>query len=158
MKNRNFNKGVALLLAVLIMTIVSAISFGFSAFIIKELNISAIGRESMKALFASDSGADCAFYWEFKRNAFATTTISSTITCANSTEIVRPKDDWDSGATTTFQIRFNNGSCAEIGINKKAYPPLYDKYRIVSYGRNIGDDNCNSISPNRVERALKIEF
>ncbi len=157
MKIKNFkNKGFTLLLAVLITSIVMAISFGFSAFIIRELHISAIGRESMKALFASDSGAECAFYWEFKSNAFATTSDFSTITCAGWTINLTPKAKWEANQPISFASKFNNGSCAFIKIDKKTY---YPTFRIESFGRNIGDEiDCSSNSPNRVERTLRIEF
>ncbi len=62
--------GFTLLLSVLISSIILGISVGFSTFIIRELTISAIGRESQKAFFAADSGIECALYWDLKQHAF----------------------------------------------------------------------------------------
>ena len=138
------NKGFTLLLAVLITSIILGISVGFSTFIIRELIISAMGRESQKAFFASDSGIECSLYWDLKQNAFATSSTSS-INCAGSNYTVG-----GSSGVSNFTLNFTNGSCAVVTVNKTVYPQT----KINSYGRNT----CNTSDPNRVERAFEIIY
>jgi len=147
--NKNFTihkNGFTLLLAVLITSIVLAISFGLSAFVIRELSISIIGRESQKAIFAADSGIECALYWDFSQNKFATSSLQ-TISCAGSNYTVG-----GSGGVSTFTLNFNNGACAVVEVNKNVMP--YPGTRIESRGRST----CVAGSSNRVERALRVVY
>lgn len=146
--------GFTLLLAVLITSIILGMSVGLSIFIIRELIVSAIGRESQKAFFASDGGVECVLYWDLKQQAFASTTVTSNINCAGSSITLYPKDDYDAGRPTSFYLNFDNGACAIVNVNKLAYPSTI----ITSYGRNAGDASCNSNEPRRVERALQVVY
>lgn len=136
-------KGFVLLLAVLITSIVLGISVGFSVFVLRALRISALGRESQKAFFASDAGAECVLYWDLKQNAFSTTTTSS-ISCAGSSYTVGGPS-----AISNFTLNFTNGSCAAVIVDKT----VYLKTKIDSYGHNT----CAGGS-NRVERTLEINY
>ena len=144
-KIKNSCRGFTLLLAVLITSIVLGISFGFSAFIIRELNISIIGRESQKAVFASDSGIECVLYWDLKQNAFATTT-TSTISCASSNYTVG-----GASGVSSFTLNFTNGACAVVEVDKVNY---YPQTKVDSRGRST----CVPNSPNRVERAFRVMY
>jgi Tfp pilus assembly protein PilX len=143
MKN-NSTKGFTLLLAVLITSIILGISVGFSTFVIRELIISAMGRESQIAFFASDSGIECSLYWDLQQNAFATSSTSS-INCAGSSRIVG-----GSSGISEFDLNFTNGACSHVKVDKT----VYHQTKIDSYGRNT----CNLSDPNRVERALEIIY
>ena len=143
--SKNKKEGFTLLLALLITSMVLGISFGLSAFIIRELNISIIGRESQKAIFASDSGIECVLYWDFKQNAFATST-SQTISCAGSNYTVG-----GASGVSTFTLNFANGACAIVEVNKVNY---YPQTKVDSKGRST----CVSNSPNRVERAFRVMY
>lgn len=146
MEKTNFKKGFTLLLAVLVTSIVLGVSVGFSIFVLRELRISAMGRESQKAFFAADSGAECVLYWDLKKipSAFSTTT-TSIINCAGSNYTVG-----GSSGISNFTLNFSNGSCASVRVDKT----VYLQTRIYSYGRNT----CNLSDPNRVERALDIAY
>jgi hypothetical protein len=138
------NKGFTLLLAVLITSIILGISVGFTTFVIRELTISAIGRESQKAFFASDSGIECALYWDLKQNAFATSSTSS-INCTGLYFTVGGPS-----GISEFDLNFTNGSCSHVKVDKSVYPQT----KIDSYGHNT----CILSDPNRVERALEIIY
>ncbi len=138
-------QGFTLLLAVLITSIALGISFGLSAFIIRELNISIIGRESQKAVFASDSGIECALYWDLKQNAFATST-SSQINCAGANYTVG-----GASGISSFTLNFANAACAIVEVDKINY---YPQTKVDSRGRST----CVPNSPNRVERAFRVMY
>lgn len=143
MKNTS-TKGFTLLLAILITSIVLGISVGFSTFVIRELTISAIGRESQKAFFASDSGIECSLYWDLKQNAFATSTTSN-ISCTGSSKTVGGPS-----GISEFDLNFANGACTHVKVDKT----VYHQIKIDSYGRNT----CNLSDSNRVERALEVIY
>ncbi len=143
MKNTG-TKGFTLLLAVLITSIILGISVGLSVFIIRELKISAIGRESQKAFFAADSGVECALYWDLKQRAFATSS-TSLIRCSGSNIRVG-----GSSGISEFDLSFTNDTCAHVKVDKTAYLLTI----IDSYGHNT----CNLSDPNRVERAIEVSY
>ncbi len=144
MKN-NYKNGFTLLLSVLITSIILGIAIGFPVFIMRELAISAVGRESQKAFFAADSGVECVLYWDNKQNAFATTTTTTLISCAGSNYRVG-----GSSGISNFTLNFANGSCAYVIVDKT----VYRQTKIDSYGRNT----CSASDPNRVERALEVIY
>ncbi|MDP3052142.1 MAG: hypothetical protein Q8N42_01405 [bacterium] len=147
-QEKNINKnGFTLLLAILITSIALAISSGLSAFVIRGLSISIIGRESQKAIFAADSGIECVLYWDFNQNKFATTSSPQTISCAGSNYTVGGP-----GGVSIFTLNFNNGACAVVEVNKiiETYPGT----RVESRGRST----CVVGSSNRVERALRVVY
>lgn len=148
----NKKDGFTLLLAVLIASIILSISVGVSVFIIRELLISSVGRESQKAFFAADSGVECALYWDLKQNSFATTSPPHTITCVNSSPTVNigcPSPNPPCGISE-FDLTFANGACAHVKVDKT----IPSSTKIDSAGHNT----CNLSDPNRVERSLRISY
>jgi len=140
----NKNRGFTLLLAVLITSIILGMSVGISVFIIRELLISSIGRESQKAFFAADSGVECALYWDLKQKAFV---LSSTraISCAGASPIVGGPS-----GISEFDLTFDNGACVHVKVNKT----IPSSTIIDSAGHNT----CNLNDPNRVERTLRVSY
>lgn len=68
------DRGFALLMASLVASLLATI--GLTLYVLSEKNIrlSATGRESQKAFYAADAGADCALFFNFYYDAFATST------------------------------------------------------------------------------------
>lgn len=158
MKIQNYNKGFTLLLSVLVVSILLTISMGFSVFVLRELTIAVIGGESQKAVFASDSGIECALYWNFvhsglSQSAFATNTGAgyppNTISCADGSYSVG--GGGDSGGISSFTLNFDNDSCVEVRVDKIIdYPDT----RIEARGHNT----CDVGARDRVERAFRVIY
>ncbi len=149
-KTSEIKEGFTLLLAVLITSILLTVSMGFSVFVLRELAISVIGRESQKAVFASDSGIECALYWDFvhsglSQSAFATSS-TSVISCAGS----NPTVGGPSGISN-FTLNFDNGACAAVRVDKIA---SYPNVMIEAKGYNT----CAPGAANRVERAFRVIY
>ncbi|MBI4087779.1 hypothetical protein HY418_00125 [Candidatus Kaiserbacteria bacterium] len=68
--------GFTLLLAALVSSIVLALGSSIFAIAQKQLTLSSIGRDSQFAFYAADTAAECALFWDFRYNYFATTTPS----------------------------------------------------------------------------------
>ena len=76
-------RGFTLLLAALIASIVLAVGAAIFSIAQKQLVLSAIGRDSQFAFYAADTAAECALYWDFRCNYFASTTAGINPTCNN---------------------------------------------------------------------------
>lgn len=140
-------QGFTLILALIIASIILVIGLGVADLVLREIQISGSGRDSLMAFFASDSGVECVLYWDLVNHAFATTSTSSTINCGDSS---RTKNFDPSSGLTTFMVYYGNGTCASVTVDKNTFPLT----TVSSYGRNT----CNLSDPRRVERALRVTY
>ncbi|QQG42536.1 MAG: hypothetical protein HYW15_03470 [Candidatus Giovannonibacteria bacterium] len=136
-------KGVTLLLAVFISTIALALGLGIFTIIFGELGIAGTAKESLVALYAADSGVECALYWDIKRQAFSTST-SNSISCAGNTVTV------GGSALSVFDLNFSNDSCAHMRVQKAGSETI-----ITSLGENVA---CGASSPRTVQRGLEVKY
>src|SRR3989344_7320988 len=76
MKNfrKNTQRGFTLLLAALVSSVVLAVGAAIFSIAQKQVTLSALGRDSQFAFYAADTIAECALYWDFRFEYFATTT------------------------------------------------------------------------------------
>ncbi len=79
----NSQKGFTLLLAALISSIVLALGTAIFQIAQKEIQLSSIGRDSQFAFYAADTAAECALYWDFRCNYFATSTTGIYASCGS---------------------------------------------------------------------------
>ncbi len=113
-------KGFTILLAALVASLV--LSLGISVFSIaqKQLILSATGRNSQYAFYAADTAAECALYWDIRRDFASTTNPITPITCDENEAI-------DVGHATpglhVFSFEFEpNGYCARVTVTKNNNP------------------------------------
>jgi len=79
-------RGITLLLTIIISFIVIALGLSISQITVRELDISATVRESMKATYAADSGIECAAYWALQGDVyFPESGTSEDIECGGNT-------------------------------------------------------------------------
>lgn len=164
----NTNKGYTLLFAV----IVSSIVLSVAAFILsvsrKQFILSSAARDSTLAIYAADSGIQCAVK-AYSAPGYATSS-GATVICNGEARI------FNFGALTS------NAETASLGfsggVNIAYFPSLpigtgcalitiYDGYEsdnshktvIVSRGYNIGDaTTCPAIHPREEERAIRLVY
>ena len=60
------SRGFVLLFSILLASIVLSMSLGAFNIALKDLLLSATGRESQFAFYAADAGAECAVYWDVR--------------------------------------------------------------------------------------------
>ncbi|MDP3935293.1 MAG: hypothetical protein Q8Q46_03710 [Candidatus Giovannonibacteria bacterium] len=136
-------RGVTLLLAVFISALALSIGLGIFTIIFGELGISGTFKESLEALYAADSGVECALFWDIKQQAFSTST-SHNINCAGNTATV-------GGSTLSiFDLNFSNSSCAHVRLQKTDSETI-----ITSLGENIA---CGLTGPRTVQRGLEVKY
>ncbi len=80
---RHTQRGFTLLLAALVSSIVLAVGAAIFGIAQKQVLLSAIGRDSQFAFYAADTAAECALYWDFRCNYFASSTALINPSCNN---------------------------------------------------------------------------
>jgi len=129
MKRRQ--KGFTLFLALIVSSLLLAISLSLSEIILKQLIFSNNGRESQLAFYAADSGAECALYWDRKdadgdtvlEGMFGTSTPAgdpSNIRCGQGD----PNDSSHYGAIAGFQKQV----ISDIVLGDRATSTFYINY------------------------------
>lgn len=159
----NSTRGFVVLYAALLSSIVLAIGMSIYNTTLKDMLFSSSGRESQLAFYATDSGVECALYWDKKYDGggkvFATSSASvsagfpSVIISCDDIEV----EDWgvssslepSDHAITTFSITTDN-VCANIVVTKYASGASIIESR--------GYNNCKVGDPRRVERGLKVNY
>lgn len=131
-------KGFTLLLSLLVISIILVIGLGVSGIIIKEIELSGLGRESEIASYAAETGYECVFYWDIKQRAFNSP--SYNINCGASAI----NGIMDISSTTSFLVNLDNGSCARVTVYKNR-----PRTRVVSQGYNV---DCDVSVPRKVMR------
>ena len=159
----NRKNGFTLLLAVLISTLLLSIGLAILDLAIKELNLSSAGRESQFALYAADTGTECALYWDLQQRAFATTTPRA-IFCAGN-QVVDP----NTGSPTTVggpgSITSPTGGQSVFGINLAPQPycaivtltKTFLPQQITTL-ESRGYNTCDTGNKRRVERGIRVSY
>lgn len=146
-------KGFVILFALMLSSIILAISLGVSNIALKEIAFSTSAQGTNDAFFAADTGAECALYHDRTDvNAFPISGTVGAVSCS-SNESGSGNGTNASYSFTTTGLGGGGQSCAKITIVKEP-----GKTVITSKGYNIGDSSCNSTNQNRVERELEITY
>ncbi|TAL48939.1 hypothetical protein EPN83_02630 [Patescibacteria group bacterium] len=157
--SKRIQRGVTLYLALAVTGAVLLVSFAVVTITLKQLSLSVSARDSQTAFFASDSGTECALYWDLKnptnlgKSAFATNTSQANISCNSATislsKTVNPNPPRN--GTTTFQV--TSPICLTVSVGK-SYKGSVPQTRIESRGYNT----CTIGSTKRVERAILVTY
>lgn len=164
----HYNKGTALFITGVIISIALAVGIGVSTISFRELRITRIILPSFQAFYAADAGVECAYYWgnpdpflgRFKYNE----TSDFTIPCLeDSDDVTVNYTTSGNGLLTrvyTFERMFlDNGFCVDVTVrarNNVTHPdplvttPIYQCLRIDSFGRS----DCGAGGGVKVERGL----
>lgn len=169
------NRGFTVFFAILVASLALAIGLAIYDLTVRELNISITATQSQYAVYAADTGAECALYWDAKYrgagSAFGTSTASvwpgsgSGLFC-NLQDIstlwgtTPPAGTTASAATTTFTIQVSGQSqsftttCATVEVGKYTSPSRISYTNIVSHGYNT----CAQGARGQLERIFQINY
>lgn len=184
---KNKKQGIVLFVAALVAAIVLAIGIGTLNITLKELTLSAIGRESQVAFDAADAGLDCALFWDIRQgltttyNTFATSSGSAnmdgSVEC-NGIALNNASGPFPgyvlsadaSAATTTFMLSLDDNTnpsfprsdapCVEIVIAKYQGPSIDDPSATVPKTRieSRGMNTCDVSKAKRVQRGVEVSY
>ncbi len=174
--NKNHEKGVALVIAINLVTLLLSISFSISNIVLKQIQITNINNASKPAFFVADSAAECAFFHDtrkmedaegnninadFGQAIFGTTTAEyaiSQIVCGNGAPINLQKDTSNpTTVITTFDVDYGT-MCANVKVVRTEV-----KGEITARGYNTtatasGCDLSDIDTRRLVERGLTITY
>ncbi|OGG50405.1 hypothetical protein A3C18_00540 [Candidatus Kaiserbacteria bacterium RIFCSPHIGHO2_02_FULL_54_11b] len=124
MKNfrKNTQRGFTLLLAALVSSVVLAVGAAIFSIAQKQVTLSALGRDSQFAFYAADTIAECALYWDFRFEYFASTTPTS----------ITPKCD-------AVALNFVN----QVG---SSYPYVMTSEQIGLFSTEVSGELCAQVS------------
>ncbi len=165
-------KGFTIFFAMLVGSLALSVGLAIYDLTVRELDLSGTATQSQYAIYAADTGAECALYWDSKCNvgsclsagsaksAFPTSTSSvvpsSGISCggldiaASWTQTITA-----SAATTTFTVTFlPKPYCAKVDVAKSGSPT---QTTIVSRGYNAPCPPALS-GATRLERVLQVSY
>lgn len=134
-KNVKNNKGVVILFAVTISSILLAIALGVLDIAFKEIKFGTSAKDSNNAFFAADSGIEKVLFLDKPpASAYATPSVPP--------NIIVP------------YLGSSGVSCANVSIVKNADGTT----NVISKGYDIGDGSCNSTNPDRIERQIEVNY
>ncbi len=167
------HKGFILLLAVLISSIVLAISLGVYSLSLKEVILASYLKDSAKAFGAADRAVECTLYWDrlapyngMPYTIFSTSSAYVTISSDTLDNAVCDNTQLDNSAAspagtgwtvtnvppttgmTAFTLTYPDGTCADVTVNKE----VYAKTTVISNGYN----NCDPTNDRRTQRTIQV--
>lgn len=116
MSTPNAQRGFTILFAVLIASILLAIGIAIFDITVRELRLSSVARESQFAIYAAETGVECALYWDSKYSGSSSafpggeegTGSTQTIFLTSGSEWIVPSD-WDDDDNTIEVIGGGGG-------------------------------------------------
>lgn len=167
-------KGVTLLLAVLVASIALSVGVGIFSLLFSQLEIAGTSKDSITAYYAANSGAECALYWELLatknpdiENPFAFTTgpSSNTIRCNN---IIYDNVGGPNSCTTSpcvsgrseIPLGFSDANaknCARVVVEKE-FKDGFLRTDLMSFGENRELCNESNFVPRLVQQGIEMLF
>lgn len=137
-KTNTTNRGVVLLISVLVASVALAVGFGVYNRTYKELLFASFWKQTQTAFAAADAGLECVMYWDLHPAASAS--------CMGATVA-----GWNPLLNATANFTIATPLCVSIEITKNAVSPLTT---IKARGYNT----CDASNPRRVERGLRVDY
>ena len=150
-------RGFTLLMTLLYITATLSIGLGVGLLVMGELGLSGTGRESQRAFYAADFGAECALYWDLNGHKFpynnndALSDVSINDGCGGTGFIAVES----SPNTYTFSVFMENSACANVTVQKLPQ----NQAIFVARGYNQSDGSmCPAPGGRTFERGLQITY
>ena len=178
-------RGFTIFFAVLVASLALAIGLAILDLTLRQLQLSEVTSQSQYAIYAADTGAECALYWDNKctfagctctsyggssscvtGTGFATSTASTHLPAPDSGMICQGQDlptlwgtptEAGSAATTTFIMSAAGSATGPCATVEVAkYVDAQGYPRTNVY--SFGHNTCNTSAPNLVERELEVSY
>lgn len=148
-KTSSKQRGVVLLIAVLVASVVLAVGIGVYQRTYKELYFSSFWKQTQLAAAAADSGLECALFWELHPADL----VSGKAQCSLS------YFPWNPAALSpwSFDLDTDGGGCASVTIIKPALSGLSTHIEARGYNSTCLVKEAGT-NPRIVERGLYMEY
>ena len=144
-------RGFVLLIAVIVASLMLVLASAMFTLVQKEIILSSLGRDSQYAFYTADSALECALYWDFQKQAFASPSGGPPIVCNGIT--IGPISYV--GLEQPMAYQFDSaGYCAKVTVTKHA---AYPRTTIQARGYN---GTCAGLAGNlrSLERAVAVNY
>jgi Tfp pilus assembly protein PilX len=138
-KEEKNEAGFTLLIAALVASVVLALGTSIFELAQKEVLLSSIGRDSQFAFYAADTAAECALYWDFRYNYFATSS-PTTGPAQNPTCDGQPLN---SSANNKGQTVTGNRASGDYTITSSIMDLFTDTTNNGGYCAQVSVEKCN---------------
>ncbi|NQV88337.1 MAG: pilus assembly PilX N-terminal domain-containing protein [Parcubacteria group bacterium] len=158
--NKKFVGGFTLFIAITITGLLLLVGLAISNIALKEIILSTTGRESQIAFFASNSGIECALYWDQKKydqHVFATSTwpiTPTTIQCGNNNMSVTKTNITQTSVKNDFEFPVTNNSYVHVRVTKDINASKNTVIESRGYNTAIGD----TTNQRKLERAIEVKY
>ncbi len=144
------NKGYAILFTIIVISIISMISFGLADTAFKQMILSGVARDSTTAFYMSDIAVECALYIDNESLINSYTLFPSSYTCAGFDLSI-------TGTLLNYTIKYtssDNSKCFEADIVKKFINADDIQTTVNARGYNM----CDKSNIRTVERAVEVKY
>jgi len=154
------SRGFTLLMAALVASVVLSIGIAIFNIVQKEVQLSAMGRDSQFAFYTADSAADCALYWDVRQERFASSSPPADVSCDGQTAPVSAStqtDPFGAWQSTTFSYEYAPGGlCTRVAVIKTRIGATVGT-TIHADGFNVA---CAAVdtSNRALQRSVELEF
>ena len=171
-KHKQREKGITLFVAVLVASVALLFSFAVSDIALREVLLAQTGKDSQEAFYAANTGVECALFWDLKFGSFEPEPDGADVICNGRTGEAVVQTIFGGGTETwtltgASDLEFSmsddddeNEPCFKIdSVIKEVERDEEDN--IVSIETEIivkGYNTCNTSSPRRLERALRVAY
>jgi len=145
------NKGFAILFAVVISSVILAVTLGVADVSLKEIKFSTEAKDTNDAFFAADTGAECALYYD--RTALIDNAFTGTATMTCNGLNITLSGSFPFWSFILSGLGSEGQGCARVTVDKTNLPIT----TITSKGYNNGGSLCIK-KTNTVERELELNY
>ena len=166
-KFKRGDKGFTLLLAAIVSAIALSLGAAIYDIVVREVELSSIGRDSQFAFYAADTAAECALYWDTRFNWFSTTTPGTSASCDGQTITLESPPGRASSYTPTSTMAFelslftdtNGGAgyCADVTVQKGQDGSGIIHTLITGNGYNVSCANVDT-AQNALQRSVQLQY
>lgn len=141
--------GFFILYAILFITVTLTIGMGIFDIVLKQISLSGVDRESIRAFYAADAGVECALYGDTALSNIFSTTTPGTIDCNGDSTALTVIDPLSNYPHFMFHFWMNkndptNISCSEITLTRELIGGVLNRTIISALGYNT---QCPGIGP-----------
>ena len=141
----DYEKGVTLLLAIVVVSIVLSIGLNLSVLATKELGFARLASDSIKAHYAAESALECAIYWLFQNTEYFSISEAHDIFCNNEAISVGGSD------TSVIEISGEDDEYASVEVRRDA---PFNKRNFTLSSEGFNEDPTAGVDPSLVQQEL----
>ncbi len=157
---KHTQKGFALLIAVIFMSVMLSLGLVLSSLAYKQEVLASNAVQSQYAFYAADAALECALYYDQQKNAFVhpgSDPGSAPLISCDGAQAVSSSEVWTATKwTVTERFSLDGNRCADITVYKPDTSVVGGTTYIFSQGYNV---SCSAVSgPRTASRGIEVHY